>query len=177
MFGVQQKHRVFVSYHHKDEAYRQRWDQLFGSMFTNVSVGAGEIDDSSSAEYIKRLIQTDYITQASVVVVLVGPRTYCRKHVDWEISAGLNSKVGGHSGLAGIWLPHRPDYGPGRSFDASTTPPRLVDNISSGFAHAYDWSDDAAVVSSIVERAFQARVTEASKINNGRGQMQYNICD
>jgi hypothetical protein len=91
-YGVT-KRRVFVSYHHKDEAWRREWERLFSGLFINHSVKPGEIDDSNSAEYIKRLIQVDYVTHASAMVVLIGPRTYCRKHVDWEISAALNKKT------------------------------------------------------------------------------------
>src|SRR2546426_3884279 len=47
-------------------------------------------------------------TCALPILVLVGPKTKCRKHVDWEISAGLNKKVGGYSGLLGVLLPGFP---------------------------------------------------------------------
>ncbi|MBN1234575.1 MAG: TIR domain-containing protein [Methanotrichaceae archaeon] len=30
------------------------------------------------------MIHLKYIEDSSVLVVLVGPKTYCRKHVDWE---------------------------------------------------------------------------------------------
>lgn len=171
------KHRVFVSSFHNDEAYRRRWEELFSSILTNVSVEPGEIDGSSSAEYIKRLIQEDYITQASVVVVLVGLKTHCRKHVDWEISAGLNKKVGGYSGLIGIWLPNHPNFGSGKSWTADPTPARLADNLSSGYAKGFDWTEDANKVKGWVEQAFKARVEHADKINNGRPQLTKNLCD
>jgi hypothetical protein len=170
------KHRVFVSFFHNDEAYRRRWDELFSSILTSVSVEPGEIDGSSSAEYIKRLIQEDYITQASVVVVLVGLKTHCRKHVDWEISAGLNKKVGGYSGLIGIWLPNHPNFGSGKSWTADPTPARLADNLWSGYAKGFDWTEDANKVKGWVERAFKARVEHADKINNGRAQLTKNLC-
>jgi hypothetical protein len=171
------KHRVFVSYHHKDEPYRTEWDRLFGSIMTNVSVRPGDIDDDNSTEYIKRLIQLEYVTNASVVVVLVGPRTHCRKHVDWEIAAGLNKKVGGYSGLVGIWLPNHPDFGKGRPWNLATTPPRLADNIKSGYAFAYDWTTDAEHVRKWVDAAFDARVTKVDKIDNSRLQYTWNLCD
>jgi hypothetical protein len=175
--GDSTKHRVFVSYHHKDEVYRQRWDRLFSDFFVNVSVKPGEIDDSSSAEYIKRLIQKEYVTQASVVVVLVGPKAYCRKHIDWEISAGLNKKVGGYSGLLGIWLPNHPDSGAGKPWSRPSTPGRLADNLASGYAKSKDWSEDAASVKVWIEQAFTSRIADAEKIDNSRIQMSHNTCD
>jgi len=171
------KHRVFVSSFHDDEAYRRRWDELFSSVLISVSVDPGEIDDSNSAEYIKRLIREEYITQASVVVVLVGLKTHCRKYVDWEISAGLNKKVGGYSGLIGIWLPNHPNFGSGKSWTADSTPARLADSLSSGYANAFDWTEDANKVKGWVEQAFEARLEYADKINNGRPQLAKNLCD
>ncbi len=171
------KHRVFVSSFHDDAAYRRRWDDLFSSILISASVEPGEIDGSSSAEYVKRLIQEDYITQASVVVVLVGLKTHCRKHVDWEISAGLNKKVGGYSGLIGIWLPNHPNFGSGKSWTADSTPARLADNLSSGYAKGFDWTQDANKVKGWVEQAFEARLEHADKINNARPQLTKNLCD
>jgi len=171
------KHRVFVSSFHNDGAYRRRWDELFSGILTSVSVEPGEIDDSSSAEYIKRLIQEDDVAQASVVVVLVGLKTHCRKHVDWEISAGLNKKVGGYAGLIGIWLPKHPNFGSGKAWTADSTPARLADNLSSGYAKGFDWTEDANKVKRWVEQAFRARVKHADKIKNGRPQLAKNLCD
>jgi hypothetical protein len=39
-------------------------------------------------------------------VVLIGPKTKCRMHVDWEIAGAISSRVGGNSGLVGILLPN-----------------------------------------------------------------------
>jgi hypothetical protein len=103
------KHNVFISYYHKDQNYKDYFDSLFGNLFINKSIKSGDIDTDISTEYIKRLIIENYITDSSVIVVLVGPKTYGRKHVDWEISAALNKKVGGYSGLLGICLPNHPD--------------------------------------------------------------------
>jgi hypothetical protein len=77
------RHKVFVSYHHKeDRYYRNRFEILFGHLFISKSVELGDIDTDVSTEYIKRLIQQNYIEDTSVLVVLVGPKTYCRKHID-----------------------------------------------------------------------------------------------
>ena len=100
------KHKTFVSYYHQDdEAYRMDFEQASRNLLINKSVQPGHIDPDISAEYVKRLILENYITDASVVIVLVGPNTRKRKHVDWEIAAGLSRKVGGYSGLIEILLP------------------------------------------------------------------------
>jgi len=57
------KHKVFISYYHKDDSYyRERFESLFGHLFMNTSVKPGDIDTDDSDEYIKRLIQEDYIS-------------------------------------------------------------------------------------------------------------------
>jgi hypothetical protein len=170
------KRRVFVSYHHKDEEWRSEWERLFSAFFINHSVKPGEIDDSNSAEYIKRLIQVDYVTHASVMVVLIGPRTYCRKHVDWEISAALNKKLGGYSGLLGIFLPNHPNYGLA-TYTKSLVPPRLADNFDSGYSGSIDWTQDSNSVRKAVENAFAGRLSNSERIDNSRLQFMQNRCD
>jgi hypothetical protein len=81
------KHNVFLSYYHADDqSDKDKFEELFGDIFFNNSVGDGDIDDDLSTDYIKRLIQKGYLTNTSVLVVLVGKNTHKRKHVDWEIS-------------------------------------------------------------------------------------------
>jgi len=171
------RHKVFISYYHKDdEYYRNRFEELFGHLFINKSVEPGDIDTDVSTEYIKRLIQQNYITDTSVLVVLVGPKTYCRKHVDWEISAALSKKVGGYSGLLGLCLPTHPDYGKDR-YNADNVPPRLVDNLKSGYAKFYDWIEDGAKIKILIDEAFNNRIEKAHLIDNSRLQFRYNRCE
>lgn len=165
--------KVFVSFHHADQWYRDRWDELFGSIFISKSVGEGEIDDTNSAEYVARVIRQEYMTDASVCVVLIGPNTYCRKHVDWEIAAALDPRTGGRAGLVGLYLPnHLGYYGSVSGF----IPARLEDNVKSGYAKLYRWTGDAAEVEAIVEEAFANRRTLTHLARNGRTQFGRNLC-
>ena len=100
-----EKHKVFVSFHGDDIAYRDEFDRLFNEHFISVSVDRGDIDPENSDDYIKRLIQQDNIVQSSVVFALYGANTHKRKHVDWEISGALCGKVGGCKGLVVMLLP------------------------------------------------------------------------
>jgi len=167
------KHKVFISYYHKDdERYRNEFERLFGHLFINKSVHDGDIDSDLSDEYIKKIIQQGYITDSSVILVLVGANTYGRKHVDWEISAGLNKKVGGYSGLIGILLPtYR--LQPNGNYQYDNIPPRLADNIKSGYANMYTWTrvcSQESLIMNAVEDAFNARVERSVKIVNTRKQ-------
>jgi len=174
------RHKTFISYYHKDDQYyKDQFEKLFGHLFINKSVSDGEIDTDLSTNYIKRLIQKGYITDTSVLVVLVGPNTHCRKHVDWEISAALNKKVGGYSGLIGILLPEFPLDKEGKYF-YKDIPPRLADNVESGYATIYTWDWVCAEESRIkqaVDKAFKNRISNSGRINNSLKQFQYNRCE
>ena len=171
-----ERHKVFVSYHHRnDQYYKERFYQLFGHLFINKSVGLGEIATDNSTEYIKRLIREDYIEDCSVLIILIGRETYCRKHVDWEISAALNAKVGGYSGVVGLRLPTHPDFTK-TSYTPATTPARFVDNMQTGFANYYDWTEVPMEMYRIVHQAYESRISKKHLINNSRQQMQRNLC-
>ena len=168
------KHKVFISfYHHDDQYYKNYIDKYLSGNIINKSVMPGEYSTENSDEYIKRLIREDKISDSSVVVVLVGPNTKNRKHVDWEIYAGLRSSVNGSSGLVGILLPtlHRANNG---NYYYSDIPARLADNIQSGYAACYDWDYAVKHFDSIIEEAFNNRVTLRNLRNNSRLQMQRN---
>lgn len=177
-FEVQQseKHKVFVSYHHAgDQAYRNSFEKAFGNLFISKSVQPGDIDSDVSTEYIKHLIQDGYISDCSVFLVLIGPHTYGRKHVDWEISAALNYKVGDcFAGLVGILLPNFPLTADDK-YQYDAIPDRLADNVKSGYAKIYKWNDVCASADNIknaINGAFSWRDTHQDKIDNTRIQKQ-----
>lgn len=175
------KHKVFISfYHYDDQAYRDAFVKVFGHLFISKSVEDGDIDSENSDEYVKRLIQEKYLDDTSVVAVLCGPNTLKRKHVDWEISAALDKKVGGYAGLFGILLPEFPLTSTGNYYPKNL-PPRLAKNIkiddADGFAKIYTWdwltaSEDR--VKNAIQAAFDDRVTKANLIDNSLPQFSNN---
>ena len=167
------KHKVFISYYHyDDQIYKNYIDKYLSGNIINKSVMAGEYNSENSDQYIKRLIREDKVSDSSVVVVLIGPNTWKRKHVDWEISAGLNSSVNGSSGLVGIVLPTYPMIGTKPS--AAYIPGRILDNCNSGYAKLYMWEDATSNFDAIIEQAYYDRIALKDKINNSRPQMQIN---
>lgn len=167
------KHRVFISfYHHDDQWYKDYIDKHFDKLIINESVMNGEYDPDDSDEYIKRLIREEKITSTSVVIVLVGPNTKHRKHVDWEIYAGLRASINGRAGLAGILLPEiLTSDGKYCSFDL---PPRLNDNVRSGYAKVYSWDYAINHFTQVINTAFDDRLLLADKADNSRPQMKIN---
>lgn len=174
-YEVQRKHKFFVSfYHNDDQRYKDYIDRYLSANIINKSVSNGEYNSDNSDEYIKRLIREEKVSDSSVVVVLVGTNTKNRKHVDWEIYAGLRASVNGSSGLIGIMLPElRRSTNGGYYYD--DMPARLADNIKSKYADFYDWETAITHFDEIIEKAYNKRVTAKNKINNSRMQMQKNI--
>ncbi len=103
------RHKVFISYYHRDDQkYKDYlinktfvdddWEEK--SIFDDYSVGDGDIDDTyMTDEQIRVKIRDEYIKDATVLILLVGPNTKKRKHVDWEIHGAMfdtekNPKMG-----------------------------------------------------------------------------------
>lgn len=172
------KRKTFVSYYHKNnQEYRNRFENLFGDLIVSKSVDVGDIDTDNSTEYIKQLIQKEYLSDTTVLVVLIGPKTKCRKHVDWEISGALNRKVGNnYAGLLGLLLPGHPDYGTKKA-TYDLMPARLADNFKSGYAIIRDWTDERVKMQEYIEEAFAYRSSKEDKRENSRAQMQKNTCE
>lgn len=168
------KRKTFLSYYHKDDQeYKEKFTNLFSDLITEKSVNDGDIDPDNSDEYAKKIIQKNHLEETTILVVLIGPNTKHRKHVDWEISGALNIKVGErYSGLLGLKLPSHPDFGTGHH-TYSNLPERLSDNLRSGYAHIGDWTNDRIKMQKLIEEAFSRR-SEPNKITNGRLQMTEN---
>ena len=139
------RHKVFISdYHEDDEEYKNRLVQALESKFVDKSVSPGDIHDQGlPLDEIRRRIRNNHIADATVTIVLIGPCTWQRKHVDWEISASLIDRPNNRRcGLLGLLLPTHPDYHkrPDRR-NPRLIPPRLARNIEGNnpFSYIYDW--------------------------------------
>lgn len=185
-FLINDRHRVFVSYYHtEDQDYRERFEGLFSDIhdiMVSKSVEIGDIDPYLKTDTIRQKIRDEYLQDSTVTVVLVGPHTWQRKFVDWEIGSSIrHTEKNKRSGLLGILLPTFPCHtvlsgtlrpalwvpttdirtvsknGRLLSYDSRRIPPRLHDNIERGFAKIYPWSDDPDTVQSWIHEAFKRR--------------------
>ena len=143
------RHKVFISYHHeKDQKYADMLRAQLAGDFVDKSVHEEDIDDRNiKTATIRQKIRDDFIADATVTIVLIGPETYTRKHVDWEIGSRIRkTKKNSRCGLVGIILPNHPDYRkPGRD---SIIPPRLAANIKGRdpYAQIYNWPENDSLV-------------------------------
>lgn len=171
------RRKTFVSYYHKDDQeYREKFENLFEDLIISKSVEEDDINADNSDEYIKQLIQKEYLKDTTVLVVLVGPNTKCRKHVDWEISGAISTKVGGNSGLLGIILPSHPDYG-NNEYHPENLPTRLAANIKSEYGILRDWTNDRVKMQKYIEEAFSKKSEVDKRITTSIPQMDKNTCE
>ena len=140
----QPRHKVFISFHEADIECKERFVCMMGNRIVDRSVDTGNIDDTGlKTTTVRQKIRDEYIRDATVTIVLIGPRTWQRKHVDWEIGSSIRkTKRNSRCGLLGILLPNHSNY---RDSDLDThlIPPRLADNWTEGDSYAliYRWPD------------------------------------
>ena len=154
--------RIFVSYQHAtDQYYYNEFSRIFHD--THECVYDGSLDDeidSDDHNYIKQRIRDEFIAGTSCTVVLVGPTTYQRKHVDWEIKATLDKE----HGLIGVQLPNLPV----QSNNTVIVPDRLHSNIKSGYALWLTWQQVIASATNFKQYVIAASNRSKDQIVNPR---------
>ena len=173
-------HKVFISHHDEDRDYKKRFIQMMGDLVSDVSVVEGDIDGAGQAtETIRREIRDGHIRRASVTIVLIGPCTWQRMHVDAEIHASIRQTAyNRRCGLLGIFLPDHPDCG-AETYEERLIPARLADNADGDdpYAVLYDWPTKKPgrreTVYEWIDLAFQRRTGRPP--NNGRRLLEGNL--
>ena len=136
------RHKVFISYHDEDRRWKERSVRQMGDRIIDRSVKVGNIDDRNiKTDTIRQKIREGFIRDASVTIVLIGPGTWQRRHVDWEISYSLRqTSYNYRCGLLGIILPSHSDHGKSE-YNERLIPPRLADNSDGNdpYAEIHDW--------------------------------------
>lgn len=168
------RHKVFISFHHDDQYYKDLFVQKMEGNIVDQSVGDGDLDDNLPTDTIRQMIRDGFIRDATVTVVLVGPCTWQRKHVDWEIGSSLRrTRLNSRCGLLGILLPNHPDFGKSQ-YRKCLLPPRLADNCvgDDPYARIYNWTKVAATIRQWIHVAFDRR--DGTSPNNSRRQFKNN---
>ena len=153
------RHRVFISFHHEDQRYKDSFVSMMGDNIVDESVDIGDIPQNIAVETIRQDIRDNFIRNASVTIVLIGPGTWQRKHVDWEIGSSLRDS--GHNprcGLLGILLPNHPNFDTGE-YNPRLIPPRLAKNCEGDdpYARIYNWTSQPNTVRDWIHTAFIRR--------------------
>jgi hypothetical protein len=159
--------RIFVSYQHSsDQYYYNLFSQTLHDTYETIyDDSLREEVDSQDSEYIIQRIRDEFITGSSCTIVLVGPTSYQRKYMDWEIKATLDKK----HGLIGIQLPNLiPTLNGG-----VRVPDRLNENIRSGYAlwQGFTWQ---SVISNpaTLPQLIQAAVSRSTSLILNRKEIK-----
>ena len=74
------KHKVFISFHERDIKYKEDFVRMMGKRIVDRSVDTGNIDDTGlKTATVRQKIRDEYIRDAAVAIVLIGPRTWQRQ--------------------------------------------------------------------------------------------------
>lgn len=171
------RRKSFISYYHYDDQYyKNELKNIASDLIVSKSVETGDISTDVSTEYIKQLIHKGFLYDTTVLIVLIGNNTKCRKHVDWELSGALNRKVGGtYAGLLGLILPNHPDFDTTKA-TYDLMPARLADNFKTDYAVIRDYTTERKNLQEYIELAYKKRTTCADARTNSRIQMKKNTC-
>jgi len=164
------KRKVFISYHHGNDQWA--FDYFSGNYGENLEIFYDNSLDgkvrSDDPEYVNRTIREEHIVGSSVTIVLIGPETWKRKYVDWEIRSTLHHE---HA-LLGLTL-----HNASKTWDNKIiVPDRLYDNYVTGYAHIMDLSfvHGTGGLKTAIETAIEkSKMTQC--INNSRVKMCRNI--
>ncbi len=169
------RHKVFISFHHDDQRYKDRFVRMMKGNVVNKSVEDRDIDDQNiKTATIRQKIRDKFIADATVTVVLIGRCTWQRKHVDWEIGSSLRkTQKNPRCGLLGILLPDHPDFEKQKR-NLRLIPPRLADNCDgdNSYACLYDWESQAINIRKWIHQVFKRR--DGPPPNNSREQFGSN---
>lgn len=171
------RHKTFISYHHDDEAEVSDFINSFDhghDVLISRGIGAsmaGDVINSTNADYIKQRIRNLYLADSTVTLVMVGAATWGRKFVDWEIAASLrNTATTSRNGLVAITLPSV------ANFAGRTIPERVNDNLDgeNGYARWMKYPTNTASLAQMIDDAYNRRTTHISAVNNTRSLRQRN---
>lgn len=105
------RHKTFISFRNPEAApYKDRLLRLNQSynIFDDYSIGKGDVDRSEfkNDDEIRQVIVKDWISGATVTILLVSPNMSESKFIDWEMQATMSDNVNNSKmGLLCISLP------------------------------------------------------------------------
>jgi hypothetical protein len=148
------KEKVFLSFSQADRPWADRMQE------TLEAAGATVLTADRSGVGPGDLLLADLrnaVSEATVLFVLIGPRTRFSKRVDQEIECGLRRTSDRPApGLVAVILPEHEDFSR-PYYDPGNVPLRVDDHVSRESAILRKWSEDPAQVRKWLAEATQRR--------------------
>lgn len=164
---------IFLSYDSSDEYWRARFDDVFGHSHPCRVVRADAMPTDGGL-YAHELRDKGYLTPETVLLVLIGPRTYSSRKVDWEVAAALHDGDTRPAGILAVRLPTHEDYRKGK-VNARRIPHRIADNLRSGFLKLYDWTESDRELENRLYAALKDARGRAHLVQNSRALMERDL--
>jgi hypothetical protein len=149
------------------EKFIDRWtntDRVFIPRY--VGCFDEDIIKSGDTDYVMGRIRTEYLTDSTVTLVLMGTCTHSRRYIDWEIKASLRQ---GESylpnGLLAVALP---------GYRSLHLPERLRLNVNSGYAKFWIYPGSASELADCIEEAYNSSIDRPELIVNPADTWRYN---
>ncbi|MBY8177700.1 TIR domain-containing protein [Vibrio fluvialis] len=167
--------RVFISYHHRNEQYLKEHILQLNShhgIFVDCSVDTGDIDDDLEPQVIRQTIRRNYLSESTVLMLIVGRETKYRKHVDWELYSSMyNGTNFGRSGVVVLLAPDCESEYFSAPFDElkSTFYPNVSNWISIDSREEYERrypNLPPRIIDNLLKRNGKISVTNWSKVAN-----------
>ena len=165
---------IFLAYDNSDEYWRLRFDDVFGQSFKCHQVSPLDAQGATGEDYVEKLTSSGMLTRETVMVVLIGPKAFASKKLDWEISAALKKKGGRPTGIVPVRLPNHEDHRK-KTVSPKRFPIRIVDNLHSGFLKLYDWTESPQELQTRLFAAEKDSRTKPNKADNSRSLMKQDM--
>ena len=162
---------IFLIYDSADEYWRVRFDDVFAHEFAYRFVRPDAVPDEGGEFYGRELHDKGYLTPETVALVLIGPKTYSSKKVDWEVAAALDNGGTRPAGLIAVRLPSHEDYQK-TSVNPRRIPQRIADNLRSGYIKIFDWTESHRELESRLYGALRDAKSRAHLIQNTRDLLE-----
>lgn len=162
---------IFLAYDNSDEYWRLRFDDVFGQSFKCHQVSPVDLLKTTGDDYVDKLVASGMLNRETVMVLLIGPKAFASKKLDWEISAALVKKRGRPTGIVPVRLPNHEDHGK-KKVSPKRFPIRIVDNLHSGFLKLYDWTESEQELKTRLYAAEKDSRTIPNKTDNSRALME-----
>lgn len=160
------RRKVFLSYSKADKVAVDKFCEQFGKTFIRRGMKMeDDLINSTDTDYVMAQIRKRYLKDSTVTIVLIGKCTWSRRFLDWEIQSSLRRSQFGPppNGLIGIQL--------WKSY--TNVPPRLYDNIQSGYSKFYPYPSSHIALWNMIEWAYNQRGNQYL-IVNPRDRFSYN---
>lgn len=142
---------IYISYNHTDKYFKDRLNKIIGEKYNTTS----SPQEYSIKNNVNRYFEQLENNSEDIVIVLIGTDTYKSKNVDWEIEYGLSHD----SCIIGLCLPTNDDYRK-KTVNPNKLPIKLVNNLYSGYASYFDWTDNIEDLEEYISISFNQKMNK-----------------